>query len=94
MSAELFLAIQSVLTLLEQLFCVKGLETMRQAFRTEGFGFGRWFMNSACKSSLGTAKKLGLDQTWTGSGPEIPRTGKDRNRGPVFGLSLFRNFED
>jgi len=50
--------------------------------------------SSACKSSLGTAKKLGLDRTWTGSGPEIPRTGKDRNHGLVFGLSLFRNFED
>ena len=49
---------------------------------------------SACKSSLGTAKKLRLDRTWTGSGPEIPRTGKDRNRGPVFGLSLLGNFED
>jgi len=49
---------------------------------------------SACKSSLGTAKKPRLDQTWTGSGPEIPRTGKDRNHGPVFGLSLLRNFED
>jgi len=49
---------------------------------------------SACKSSLGTAKKPRLDRTWTGSGPEIPRTGKDRNRGPVFSLSLLRNFED
>jgi len=46
-------------------------------------------MVSACKSSLGTAKKLGLDRTWT-----VPRTGTDRNRGPVFGLSSFRNFED
>ena len=50
--------------------------------------------DSACKSSLGTAKKPRLDRTWTGSGPEIPRTGKDRNRGPVFSLSLLRNFED
>jgi len=27
-------------------------------------------------------------------GPEIPRTVKDRNRGPVFGLSGFWKFQD
>jgi len=39
---------------------------------------------------------LGLqkNRTWTGSGLEIPRTRKDRNCGPVFGLSSLRNFED
>ena len=54
----------------------------------------RLVRHSAWRSSLKTTKRLGLDRTKTGLGPEIPRTGKDRNRGPVFGPSPTRNFKD
>ena len=51
-------------------------------------------MTSAWKSSPKTAKKnrTGPDPDW--SRPQIIRTGKDRNRGLVFGLSQIWKFQD
>jgi len=42
---------------------------------------------SAWKSGPKTGKKPRPDRDQTALGPQICRTGKDRNRGPVFGLS-------
>ena len=42
---------------------------------------------SAWKSGPKTGKKPRPDRDQTALGPQIHRTGKDRNRGPVFGPS-------
>ena len=39
-------------------------------------------------------KKTETEPDLNRSGPEIPRTVEDRNRGPVFGLQQFLKFED
>ena len=49
---------------------------------------------SAWKSGPKTGKKPRPDRDQTALGPQIVRTGKDRNRGPVFGPSQFLKFED
>jgi len=50
-------------------------------------------VSSAWKSSPKTEKRqTGLDQDCPRL--EIPRTVKDHNCGPVFGLSQFRKFKD
>jgi len=47
--------------------------------------YNSWHTTSAWKSCPKTSKKPRPDRDQTALGPEILRTGKDRNHGPVFG---------
>ena len=50
--------------------------------------------SSVCKSSLKTGKRPEKDRTQDLSGPEISKTGRDRNRGPVYGPSQICKLEN
>ena len=50
-------------------------------------------ITSAWKSGPKTGEKPRPDQDQTALGPQILRTGKDCNCGPVFGLWLFKIFK-